>query len=1086
MLRQSATTILIFLAWPIAAAEQGYSQEHSRESRLKAEGAVALAQAARAEGDAVRGAIIFHQTQAMCVKCHLVDDAVANTKRAIGPDLTALPRETTDEFLIESLLEPSKAIRKGYELVTVATADGRSLAGLIVEQTDQRLVLRDPAYPEKTVALARTEIENQTISAISAMPAGLINQFASRQQFLDLVCYLIEIRDGGRARAAALMPPPALTALQIPEYEAHVDHTGLIRELDAAAYRRGKAIYERLCINCHGTRDQAGSLPTALRFAEGHFKNGSDPLTIYQTLTRGFGLMAPQSWMVPQQKYDVIHYVREEYLKPHNPSQYFAITDEYLASLPRGDTRGPLPRTIEPWVTMDYGPSLINTYEIGTDGQNIAQKGIAVRLDAGAGGVSRGRAWMVFEHDTLRWAAGWTGSGFIDWNGIHFNGKHQVHPRIVGDLGFQNPTGPGWANPENRSLTDDQRVVGRDGRSYGPLPRRWGRFNGIYHYVSNAVIRYTVGSTGVLESPGIIEQEAPLPPIFTRTLQLGPRSEDLVLVVASAPEDTSRIQPDGNSVQFGSTLAGTLSSTNGFTWMTANRQLRLKVSAGEQSLRLNLWTTREHDGQTVEAVEATVRAAGLNPDLTKLTRGGPARWPQKLTTRAVHGGADGPFAVDVLTHPEQNPWLAQMRFTGLDFLQDGDSLVACSWDGDVWRVSGLSHLDDATDSRELTWQRIASGLFQPLGIKVVNGQVFVTCRDQLVKLHDLNGDGETDFYECFNSDHQVTEPFHEFAMGLQTDTQGNFYYAKSARHALPAIVPHHGTLLRVSADGSRTDILATGFRAANGVCLNDDGTFVVTDQEGHWNPKNRINWVVPGKFYGNMFGYHNVTDSSDEAMEQPLCWITNAFDRSPGELLWVPQGMWGPLAGKLLNLSYGNGKLFVVPFEDVQGHKQGGMCALPIAPLPTGVMRGRFRSQDQQLYCCGMFAWAGSATQPGGLYRIRYAGRPMHLPIGLAARRGQIELTFTDPLDPTAACDAANYSIKTWSLKRTERYGSDHNNEQPLAVERADISPDGRTVTLRISKLQPTWGMEIACRLVGNDGITHQRIIHNSIFRFGE
>ena len=84
---------------------------------------------------------------------------------------------------------------------------------------------------------------------------------------------------------------------------------------------------------------------------------------------------------------------------------------------------------------------------------------------------------------------------------------------------------------------------------------------------------------------------------------------------------------------------------------------------------------------------------------------------------------------------------------------------------------------------------------------------------------------------------RVTDHFHEFAMGLQTDAVGNFYYAKSARHAKTALVPHHGTLLRVSKDGSRTDIIAAGFRAANGVCLNPDGSFIVTDQEGHWNPK---------------------------------------------------------------------------------------------------------------------------------------------------------------------------------------------------------------------------------------------------------
>ena len=146
-------------------------------------------------------------------------------------------------------------------------------------------------------------------------------------------------------------------------------------------------------------------------------------------------------------------------------------------------------------------------------------------------------------------------------------------------------------------------------------------------------------------------------------------------------------------------------------------------------------------------------------------------------------------------------------------------------------------------------------------MKFRGDDLFITCRDQLARLRDLNGDGETDFFECFNNDHQVTEHFHEFAMGLQTDAAGNFYYAKSGRHALDPVVPHHGTLLRVSADGSRTDILATGFRAANGVCLNEDGTFFVTDQEGFWTPKNRINRVKTGGFYGNMFGYTDVTDT---------------------------------------------------------------------------------------------------------------------------------------------------------------------------------------------------------------------------------
>jgi hypothetical protein len=376
---------------------------------------------------------------------------------------------------------------------------------------------------------------------------------------------------------------------------------------------------------------------------------------------------------------------------------------------------------------------------------------------------------------------------------------------------------------------------------------------------------------------------------------------------------------------------------------------------------------------------------------------------------------------------------------------------------------------------------MAAGLFQPLGIKIRDGVIFVTCRDQLVALHDLNNDGEMDWYECFNNDHQVTEHFHEFAMGLQIDFDGNFYYAKSARHALPALIPHHGTLLKISADGQQTEIIANGFRAANGVCLNPDGSFVVTDQEGHWNPKNRINWVTPGGFYGNMFGYHDVTDPSDEAMDPPLCWITNSFDRSPAELMWVDSDRWGPLAGSLLNFSYGYGKIYVVPHENINGQMQGGMCAFDLPQFPTGIMRGRFNPVDGQLYCCGMFAWSSTQEQPGGLYRIRYTGKSVYLPIGLRALDTGVEIEFSGSIDPDSVTDPANFAIQAWDLKRTANYGSDHYNERRWSVASARLLPDGKTVSLTVPDIVPTWGMEIVYAIRTAEGKPLQGKIHNTI-----
>jgi hypothetical protein len=203
-------------------------------------------------------------------------------------------------------------------------------------------------------------------------------------------------------------------------------------------------------------------------------------------------------------------------------------------------------------------------------------------------------------------------------------------------------------------------------------------------------------------------------------------------------------------------------------------------------------------------------------------------------------------------------------------------------------------------------------------------------------------------------------------------------------------------------------------------------------------------------------------------------------------LIWVPPNTWGPLAGSLLNTSYGNGKLFVVPHETVDGQAQGGMCALPLPGFPTGIMRPRFHPTDGHLYVCGMFAWAGNQTQPGGFYRVRATGKPIDLPIGLKATAQTMQITFTEPLNKTTATKPENFTLKAWDLLRSKQYGSKHLNERPLTVEEITLSPDGKTVSLRIPDLQPTRGMEIRYRVTGADGRDISGVIHNTINVLGK
>src|SRR6188474_3763876 len=95
---------------------------------------------------------------------------------------------------------------------------------------------------------------------------------------------------------------------------------------------------------------------------------------------------------------------------------FFLATSFALAAAPQD--------SLPPYRRMDFGSALFWTLQIAPG--NIAQKGIAIRLDDGPGGVSKGRAWMVYDHDTMRVAAASTGD-FVDWKGIAFDGSHNKH-----------------------------------------------------------------------------------------------------------------------------------------------------------------------------------------------------------------------------------------------------------------------------------------------------------------------------------------------------------------------------------------------------------------------------------------------------------------------------------------------------------------------------------------------------------------------------------------------------------------------------------------------------------------------------------
>jgi putative heme-binding domain-containing protein len=129
-----------------------------------------------------RGRLVFSRT---CMKCHILFGEGGK----IGPDLTGSNRANLD-YVLQNVLDPSASIGKGYQLTNVVTADGRLVAGIVLEETAAAVTLQ--TVNEKVV-LPREDIETMKASPISMMPEGQLDKL-SKDEIRDLVAYLASPR----------------------------------------------------------------------------------------------------------------------------------------------------------------------------------------------------------------------------------------------------------------------------------------------------------------------------------------------------------------------------------------------------------------------------------------------------------------------------------------------------------------------------------------------------------------------------------------------------------------------------------------------------------------------------------------------------------------------------------------------------------------------------------------------------------------------------------------------------------------------------------------------------------------------------
>lgn len=781
----------------------------------------------------------------------------------------------------------------------------------------------------------------------------------------------------------------------------------------------GKQIYEATCYQCHGKDGNSPSLATARAFGTQKLKFGADPLSMFKTLSHGNGLMAAASALSPRERYEVVAYIREKFMKGSNPD-YFKVTAKYLNSLPKGIDLG----DFKPDPDRDYGPALAS--QLGRD----VSSALTIKL---------GDLSIAYDLHTMGQAAIWSG-GFLDVDQTqHKRGRGEGYPKPRGNVIDSLDL---WQWGHDGSLDYSKTDV----LPRGPLPERWLDYHGHFLNGDQIVLNYSIDGRRILEVPSAMKHQKAI----RHTLSI---AGGQALVLAVGKSGSGRVRP---------LMQGDIDDVT----MTLDGKQRwvVKIPADQQNRTIDIV---RYDSAAVSEQELVLSKI----DPATMTEGGDLRWPKIFETIGYRGFQLGAYAVDTISIPESTPWNTWFRTSAIDFFPDGRLAVA-TVGGDVWIVSGID--DDLLNVR---WKRFAGGMFEPFGIKVVDGVVYVNYRDRLTRLHDLNNDGEADFYENFSADTDVSTFFHAFNFDLQTDSEGNFYYAKSGQYTdykLP------GAIVKVSADGKTREVICTGLRTPNGMEILPDGRLTVSDNQGTWMPASKINLVKRGGFYGyvqNKGGKAWAPDGGKidhrkvvppKTFDPPLVWMPQQVDNSSGGQVVVEDKRFGPLAGRLLHTSFGQGHLFYLMTQEVDGLSQAALVQFP-HDFGTGIMRGRTNSADGQLYVTGLNGWNDNGRgdlADGGIYRVRHTGRPVRMITHCEVHPGELRLQFNFPLDRNASSEVAAYVAEQWNYKCNykwiDKYGSDlyhpetgEVGKQSLPIDSVSVSDDGKTLSLGTSKLRP-------------------------------
>jgi len=664
---------------------------------------------------------------------------------------------------------------------------------------------------------------------------------------------------------------------------------------------------------------------------------------------------------------------------------------------------------------------------------NRVRRGVLIHL---------GRSyWTCFDPDLLRYAACWKapeGEAPLTMDTMAAvsypdgTAKADMPPVLRGKIFTQTSELPGVGIAELPETDIRETVLTEGNGKVGPLPAGTGKFLSVVPTEGGVILTYSIGERIVHDT-------------YRMTL-----AGNLERILAVSPgKESVAIGLDGSK----GTISGKGDSQ--MVLLDSGDFRRLSVACSEPfEIRTNAKTgtalvAPPSSKQTSFRISRVLDVDLAMPRFEGYVETG-ARippFPDKVEVTSPAGkGTGSPIAERPLKLPLDNPWKRAVRPTDIAFLSNGDALIT-TLDGDVWRVENIA-------GETAVWSRAACGLFETMSIAVnAKDEVFVLGRDQITRLVDSNSDGFFDVYACASDAFPQTLHSRDYATSLELAEDGSFLIGRSGlmdakKSVFGETVPGRGSIIRISQDGTKQEILADGLRLPF-IGRRADGAIFASDQQGHFIPSSPIHLIGGGKPY---LGYDPADFRKKKQPVPPLLWFPYQINRSGASFATFSEKGFPSLGDAFVHLSW-SGRIFpvVTPEKGLPfAWKLPFDFDFPILGAATNPKNGR-------LYAVGLgiSGYKPETPKTTGLAEISESA-PIAAPVSLDVLETSIIVGFRTPLPSSLNLISPHPELDLWDIKRTAKYGSGHYRwdgepgEHSVKIGKLTVSEDRMKIAIAV------------------------------------